>query len=286
MITRPVFPVMLPVVLFLSGFVVTGAWEWPWDGPFRLLSGDGETGFVYRLRVDEGSLKAVAAGETVFAARSTADEPIPTAGIPRSEDIVVLRHENRFLSGYSTPELYRQWIEGAGTDSVSPGVAPVVTPGVRRRPENNELSGERVISLHLWDGVTGEQINPRIILTPPENLPGTEMPVVALYQEGEVVPPGEIVPGPVTIMIPGADLDPTRLPWEVRLVHEGRIRSTHRFVQRSHLVRSGGVEHGIELYRFDARPGLNTLVIEAVGFDRTVRRRTIRFTVATPAGLP
>ena len=278
MIARTALTGALLAALFLADPVPVDSWEWPWSGPFSILPGEAETGFRYRMRTNDGNLRAVSTGDVVFAARSTADDPVMTVGIPRSEDIVVLRHENQFLSGYSTSGLYEQWVEEA-RDVGEPS-------GVFERPEGNAAVRERILTLYLWDATLEQQVNPRLILAPPEGLKEPEIPAIALFQEEMAVPLGEISPGPVVVMIPSADIDPTRLPWEVRLIHDGEVRSRHRFVYRSDLPGPAAAGYGIELSRFDARPGVNTIVLEVINHDWTVRRRTIRFTVASRPASP
>jgi hypothetical protein len=268
---RTVLSAALLATLLLAEPVRIRSWEWPWDGPLNILAGEPANGFLYRMRTNGGELRPVSPGEIVFAARSTVDDPVPTVGIPRSNDIVVLRHENQFLSGYSTSGLYEQRV-GEAWNTREP-------PGALVQPAGSAAAGGQILTLYLWDATLEQQVNPRLILAPSEGLPDTQIPAVALYQEGIAVPLGEIAPGPVVVVIPRDNLDPTRLPWEVRLSHDGEVRSRHRFAYRSDVLAADAGDLGIELHRFDARPGVNTIVLEAVNFDWTVRQRTIRFTV-------
>ena len=262
------------MVALLSFAVSLHAWEWPVSGAFRVVPAELFPGWAFRLVPDdpaEAAARPVMTGEQVYAMPPHHRELFRTSGVPRSEAFTVVAHENGFLSSYYAPEPL--WSVPATIEFPADVAATTQTEPTTQTP------APPWIEFVLWDRRAGA-INPRIVLKQSRSVPDSGVPPVLFIQRERVVPPAELLEGPVTLVIPRDRLDPTRLPWELRILREGELMTRRRFVYRHDLFPSDRDAVGIELFRFDASPGRNTLVLEALRFDRTVERRTLTFTAA------
>ncbi|SIQ04501.1 hypothetical protein SAMN05920897_1038 [Alkalispirochaeta americana] len=249
---------LLALVLSPAGALEEG-WGWPVDGSFDLEEGNSAAGFVYRLvpRSRDNALRAIAPGEVIFRSSPPRTESLRTSAIPREANFVAIRHREGFISGYFS--------EGS-------------LEGFPRQGSGKE---EHLawIDVVLWDEVLQDQVNPRLLWSEPEVFGKTGLPQVEFVQQGDPVHPSALMEGEVVLRIPPGSLDASRLPWEIRLLEGREKKVQQRFVFPRDLDRFEEPSGGFELFRFDARPGRGAFVLEAVRFDRTLQRRTLRFTV-------
>lgn len=247
---------LLPTLLTLAFPVgVAGAWGWPFGGGFELMPARHVPGFAYRLLpVDvETDIRTVADGELVFSSPAYDRHENRTSGIPRTTGIEVYAHANGFISGYYLPSRLTMsetipWLEFV-----------------------------------LWDRIAGTQVNPRLLLKHREDLPASALPPIRYVQDGRYVSSDEIASGPLILAVERERFDPTRLPWEIRLIVAGEHVARRRFVFPEELPSFLPEGVGVELFHIEARPGVNSIVYEAERFDRTVVRRTLRFTTIVTA---
>jgi hypothetical protein len=249
--------------LIVCGAVLTpplsaAPWRWPLTARFVLQQGESGPGWIYRtIPTDPASVdgQPVSDGDLLFAAPPHQRHLVRTSAIPRLTEIAVYAHDNGFLSGYMAPEL-PSMLGGAPdrSDSVIPWLEFII-----------------------WDRRSQSSVNPRLLLSDPEEPLSTEVPPIVFLQNGQPVALSRLVAGPVTLALDLNSLNTARLPWELRIRHNGVLRKTSRYAFSAEKPEPPAV-----LLQFEARPGQNTIVLEATRFDRSTGQRTIRFSARRP----
>ncbi|TVR68302.1 MAG: hypothetical protein EA427_10320 [Spirochaetaceae bacterium] len=256
---------LFPLVLLLSAAIHPGdAWNWPLEGDYSLDAGGAASGWALRLvpRGPTGSgARPVADGALLYYAPGQEKEVLRTSAVPRPTELALFSHGNDFVSAYFAQPLSGEF---------------------RRRfpepPVREEAWTAPWLDFEIWDLQVRSQVNPRSLLTNPEAVLSTEIPPVLFLQGGASVPLSGITAGEVTIVIDRDRLNPVRLPEELRIIRNGQIRSRHRYIVLEDFPSSRDI-----LYQFDASPGPNTIILQALRFDRSLAQRTIRFNAARPA---
>lgn len=232
------------------------AWQWPAIGPFQSSPSSVFNGFAFRI-VSQGVagsdgevFRTVAPGTVVFRSAPARHESVNTSALPRTVETHLVAHENNFYSAYAFPEY-------------------------------SDDADHSWFEFVLWDGMTARQVNPRALLSRPEAAGGTALPALVYFQNGRRVAAGELTAGVVSIGIEIDQVDRTRLPWKIRVFQNDRIRGSHRlvFLEQARAPDSVDGEGRMELVRLHAGPGVHTVIVEAQRFDRTIQRRTVRFTI-------
>lgn len=254
---------LLAVVLALctAPAPVVSPWDWPLTPGFGFESGETGPGWVYRLvPLDpaEGRLRPVTDGSLLFSASADKPSAPRTSAIPRRTSMRVFSHENDFVSTYVFEE------NASNMDDYM-----------------DESDNVTWVEFALWDGRRRSQINPRMVLAHLEEPLSTQIPAVLFLRDGIAIPRDALVAGPFTVAIDTDAVLRALLPWEVRLIRGGSQLGHHRFVAAAHLEPSL-----VELGTVEAVPGWNAIVVEALHFDRTVTRRTVRFFAAAPPPEP
>lgn len=249
---------LIVFVTVLAPPLFAAPWTWPLTASFVLQQGESGSGWSYRaIPADPASVEGqpVSAGDLLFAALPYQRQLVRTSAIPRLTEIAVYTHENGFLSGYMAPELPATL--GGAPDRTDPTIP--------------------WLEFVLWDRRSQSSVNPRLLLSDPEEPLSTEVPPIVFLQNGQPVALSRIVAGPLTLALDLNSLNKARLPWELRVRHNGVLLQTSRYA-----LAAEKPEHPAVLLQFDARPGQNTIVLEATRFDRTTGQRTIRFNARRP----
>lgn len=264
---------LLILMAFVSLFAAVpvqsdSSWRWPLTGGFTLEQGLSAPGWVFRVTPAnpmESEMRPVAEGALEYFAPGREEEILRTSLVPRPSELALFSHGNGFVSAYFSPRL---------ADALRTGASEPIA--------DSRAIHDLWMEFAIWDVRRRSRVNPRSLLTLPEAPLTTEIPALQFVQRGAPVPPAGISAGTVSIHLDGSRLNPFRLPWELRIIHNGEIRSSRRFVFSEDFPDADDV-----LYEFEAPLGWNTILLQALRFDRTVAERTVRFrAIAPPASGP
>ncbi|MFO8043640.1 MAG: hypothetical protein R6U25_10595 [Alkalispirochaeta sp.] len=192
------------------------------------------------------------------------DTGLPGSGgahtVPRTEDLVIVRHENGFWTFYAGEDLHRtgsSWSQGDTIDTRS------------------TFQAEGAVSFAMYDAERKMFVNPRAVLPTRPDLPEDRLPVVGFLQDGELTLSRNLTAGTAQFVVLEEWLQPLELPRRIFVLVDGLVQAEVDFTFPEEIAERMTPEGHVQLLPLRLDPGLTLVEVESHRFDGSVERRTI-----------
>ena len=268
-IARSARAILTVVALLTSNWVsVEAQWQWPvprgMSESLELLQGrvspwwraSGPTEDDDR---DRQSYRFLSSGEVLYH-----DTGRLAAGgahtVPRTDDLVVVRHDNGFWTFYAGEDLHRAGSSWSQGETVHP---------------RSTFHAEGAISFAIYDTVRKAFVNPRAVLPVRGELPEDRLPVVGFIQNGELTLSRNLSAGTAQFVVLEEWLQPLELPRRIYVLVDGLVQAKVDFTFPEEIAERTTPEGHVLLLTIRLDPGVTMVEVESHRFDGTVERRTI-----------
>lgn len=190
-------------------------------------------------------------------------EPPATPGVhtvPRTDDLVIVRHDNQFWTFYAGRELQR-------LDSSWSGGGPI--------DNRSRFQADGGVSFAIYDAVRQVFVNPRAVLPEQQELPEDGLPVVGFLQNGELTLSRNLTAGAAQFVVLQEWIEPLELPRRIYVLVDGLVQAEVDFTLPEEAAERMTPDGHVMLLPVSLDPGLSLIEIEAHQFDGGIERRTI-----------
>jgi hypothetical protein len=257
------------VILVTASPAVSGA-SWQWPVPLetlessRLLDGTISPWWsVSGMAVDSGpedrSYRFAASGTVVYHDTSSF-EMAGVPSVPRSGDLVVLKHDNGFWTFYAGENLRlpgSSWSAGDAVDS------------------DAHFFAEGDVSFAVFDAVRDVFVNPRAVLPEHTGLPDDGLPVVGFIQNNVLTLSRNLTAGDADFVVPRQWMEPSEFPRRIYVLVDGLLQAEIDFTVPEEVAQRVTPDGDLSLLPMTLEPGNVVVEVESHQFDGSIERRTI-----------
>ncbi|MEX2443364.1 MAG: hypothetical protein WD492_07155 [Alkalispirochaeta sp.] len=246
-----------PVVALESAEIVKGTIS-PWWSVSGIPAENGSERRAYRF---------VAPGTVLY--HDTESHTLNGAHtVPRTDDLVVVQHDNGFWSFYAGENLQLSesfWSAGTVVDS------------------DSRFYADGDIAFAVFDAARQVFVNSRAVLPEQEAMPDDGLPVVGFIQNGALTLSRNLAAGEAEFVVPEQWLDPSALPRRIYVLVDGLLQVEIDFTVPEDVAHRVTPDGHLLLLPIFLEPGPVLVEVESHQFDGSVERRTIPFRVPEPA---
>lgn len=263
-------------VLAITPPMLSGA-EWQWPVPAAGLESaevltDGispwwnVSGTPARSDSDRRMYRFVAPG-TLLYHDTEASTRMGAYTVPRTDDVVVIQHENGFWTFYAGDNLRLPESSWSAGQRINP---------------NTSFSADGSISFAVFDATRQVFVNARAILPEQGNVPDDGLPVVAFMQNGVLTLSRNLTAGEAEFVVPEQWLEPAELPRRIYILVDGLLQAEIDFTLPGEVVQRVTPDGDLLLLPMVMEPGPVLVEVESHQFDGSVERREIPIRVPEP----
>ncbi|MFW5693622.1 MAG: hypothetical protein ACOCYB_00535 [Alkalispirochaeta sp.] len=184
--------------------------------------------------------------------------------VPRSDDLVVVKHDDGLWSFYSGARLR---LNGdSWTDDVE----------IRL---DSRFTADGPVSFAVFDAVRNVFVNTRAILPEIDGLIDDGLPVVGFVQNGSLTLSRNLTAGEAQFVVPRQWLDPATLPRRIYVLVDGLLQAEIDFTVPGEVAPRMTDSGDLLLVQMALEPGFVVVEVESHQFDGSIERRTIPFRV-------
>jgi hypothetical protein len=180
--------------------------------------------------------------------------------VPRSGDLVVLKHDDGFWTLYSGENLRLSGSSWSAGDTVG---------------TDSRFFAEGDIAFAVFDAVRNVFVNPRAVLPERSGIPDDSLPVVGFIQNRVLTLSRNLSAGDADFVVPRQWLAPAELPRRIYVLVDGLLQAEIDFTVPEDVAQRVTPEGDLRLLPMTLEPGRVVVEVESHQFDGSIERRTV-----------